>query len=99
MSCVQWQDRLVSYVDGELPAAEMEDFRSHAANCQDCASGALALIESKAALRRAGHRYTASPEFRARVQAAAAAQAPALRIESGGTVQQPRRLRVIPQAR
>ncbi len=47
----------------------MEEFRAHAAHCTGCAATALALIESKGALRRAGQRYAASPELRARILA------------------------------
>lgn len=69
MSCREWQSRLDAYVDGELPAHEMETFRDHAANCSNCAAAALALMEMKGALRRAGRRYQASPELRTRVLA------------------------------
>lgn len=64
-----YSPRLEAYVDVELPPPEMEAFRAHAANCPDCATAALALIETKAALRRAGQRYAAPPDFRARVLA------------------------------
>ena len=99
MSCMGWQDRLEAYVDAELPSAEMEAFRAHAASCHDCAVGALALIEAKAALRRAGRRYSASPDLRARVVACTRVQAPALSVESRGPIQRSRRLFVVPQPR
>jgi anti-sigma factor RsiW len=67
MSCVDWQNRLEAYVDSELSPHDMDDFRAHAAACNDCASAALALIEAKSALRRAGHRYVSTPELRARI--------------------------------
>ena len=67
MSCQDWQTRVEAYVDAELPPHEMDSFRAHAASCTDCASAALALVEAKGALRRAGHRYVASPELRARI--------------------------------
>ena len=71
MSCLEWQSRLEAYVDAELTADDMESFRAHAARCTDCASTALALIEAKGALRRAGQRYTAPPALRARMVASA----------------------------
>jgi anti-sigma factor RsiW len=71
MSCVDWQNRLEAYVDAELSPHDMDDFRRHAAGCTECASAALALIETKSALRRAGHRYVATPELRARILASA----------------------------
>jgi anti-sigma factor RsiW len=74
MSCQEWQSRLDAYVDEELPPHEMEAFRAHAANCSDCASDALALMEAKSATRRAGQRYVASPALRARVMASAFAE-------------------------
>jgi anti-sigma factor RsiW len=72
MSCLEWQTRVEAYVDAELSPDEMDSFRTHAASCTDCASAALTLIEAKSALRRAGHRYVASPELRARILASAA---------------------------
>src|SRR5271165_894441 len=74
MMCPEWQNRLETYVDSELPPQEMEAFRAHAAQCTACASNALALMEAKNAVRRAGQRYVASPELRARVMASARAQ-------------------------
>ena len=66
-NCSTWQSRVASYVDAELPSPEMEAFRTHLATCADCAAITLALTESKMAVRRAGNRYTAPPELRARV--------------------------------
>jgi anti-sigma factor RsiW len=66
-NCSTWQGRVASYVDDELPSPEMEAFRAHLATCPDCAAAALALMESKMAVRRAGNRYAAPPELRARV--------------------------------
>lgn len=71
MSCLEWQSRLEAYVDAELSPHDMESFRAHAARCTDCASTALALIEAKGALRRAGQRYAAPPALRARMVASA----------------------------
>lgn len=67
MSCQDWQTRVEAYVDAELAPDEMDSFRAHAASCTNCASAALALVEAKGALRRAGRRYVASPELRARI--------------------------------
>ena len=54
-------------MDAELPSPEMEAFRAHLATCPDCAAATLALTESKMAIRRAGNRYAAPPELRAKV--------------------------------
>ena len=67
MNCSEWQSRVGSYVDAELPPSEMEAFRAHMTTCADCAATTLALIESKIAVRRAGNRYIAPPELRAKV--------------------------------
>lgn len=66
-NCSSWQGRVASYVDAELPALEMEAFRAHLATCADCAATTLALMESKMAVRRAGNRYAAPLELRAKV--------------------------------
>lgn len=75
MTCQDWQTRVEAYVDAELSPHEMDSFRAHAASCTDCASTALALIEAKGALRRAGRRYATTPDLRARLTATIAAQA------------------------
>jgi anti-sigma factor RsiW len=67
MNCAEWQTRIGAYVDGELPPLDATAFRAHAARCPTCAAAALALTESKSAIRRAGNCYNASPEFRARI--------------------------------
>jgi anti-sigma factor RsiW len=71
MNCTEWQSRIDAYVDAELPPSDMNAFRSHIENCVACAATALAATESKLATRRAGNRYTAPPELRARVFASA----------------------------
>lgn len=99
MSCPDWQTRLDAYVDAELAPHEMESFRAHAATCTECASAALALVEAKRALRRAGHRYLASPELRARVAASARTPTVASLEVSATTSPQSRQATVIPWPR
>lgn len=67
MSCESWQDKLDGFVDAELTAAETAAFEAHLGHCQDCATEALGRIRVKSAMRAAGHRYTASPEFRLKI--------------------------------
>jgi anti-sigma factor RsiW len=74
MNCTEWRDRIEAYVDAELPPSEMVAFRAHAEKCAECAASALALTESKMAVRRAGNRYTASAELRARISSLAKGQ-------------------------
>lgn len=66
-NCDAWHDRIDAYVDAELPSSDLSAFRAHAEICSACAAMALAVTESKAAIRRAGHRYVSTPELRARV--------------------------------
>jgi anti-sigma factor RsiW len=67
MNCTEWHNRIDAYVDAELPPSEMNAFRAHTEKCAACAATALALTESKLAMRRAGLRYTAPPGLRTRV--------------------------------
>jgi len=95
MSCMEWQNRIEAYVDAELPPHEMESFRAHAATCTECASSALALMEAKGALRRAGRRYVASSELRTRVLAATARQTRTTTKESTDAGMLPRKSNVL----
>jgi anti-sigma factor RsiW len=66
-NCTEWQNQIDTYVDAELPPSDTDLFRTHAEGCAACAAMAVAAIENKSAIRRAGHYYTASPELRTRV--------------------------------
>ena len=74
MNCAEWQNQIDAYVDEELSSSDMACFRAHADHCAACAAMALAFMESKSGVRRAGNRYTAAPELRARVFAMASGQ-------------------------
>jgi len=74
MNCTEWRERIEAYVDAELPPSDMAAFRAHIEQCTACAASALAIMESKLAIRRAGHRYTASAELRARISSLAQGQ-------------------------
>jgi anti-sigma factor RsiW len=67
MNCTECHNRIDAYVDAELPPSDMDAFRAHAEKCAACAATALALTESKLAIRRAGNRYIAPPELRTRI--------------------------------
>ncbi len=73
-NCTEWRDRIDAYVDAELPPSEMAAFRAHIGQCAECAASALALMQSKQAIRRAGNRYTASADLRSRISALAQGQ-------------------------
>ena len=81
MNCAECQKRIAAYVDAELPPAEMEAVRSHAQTCAGCASSALASLERKLAIRRAGLRYSAPPELRG------TAKSPVATLRLFGTVE------------
>jgi anti-sigma factor RsiW len=70
-NCTEWRDRIDAYVDAELPPSEMVALRAHIEQCAACAASALALMQSKQAIRRAGNRYTASADLRARISSLA----------------------------
>jgi anti-sigma factor RsiW len=67
MNCSVWRNQIDAYVDAELPPSDRDRFLTHAEGCAACAAMTVAAIESKSAIRRAGHYYTASPELRTRV--------------------------------
>src|SRR5208283_1669634 len=95
MICPEWQDRLEAYADGELSPSETEAFRAHASHCLECAAAALVLVEAKGALRRAGQRYAAPSDLRARVLAGATAQIAPARVEATAVTPQPRKATIL----
>jgi anti-sigma factor (TIGR02949 family) len=82
MNCTEWQNRIDAYVDAELQPSDMAAFRTHAETCAACSASALAVTESKVAIRRAASRYDAPPELRARIFALARGEAQPVRAES-----------------
>jgi len=68
MECEVGKPKLDAYVDGELPSEEMRAFDAHVRNCPSCAADALARVQMKRAIQSAGKRFTASAEFRNRMQ-------------------------------
>jgi anti-sigma factor RsiW len=66
--------KLTTYLDGELPAAEMKAVDAHLRNCPSCAADLLGQVQMKRALQSASRRYAPSPEFRARIQRQIASQ-------------------------
>jgi anti-sigma factor RsiW len=53
---LEWRDQIEAYVDAELPPTDMDAFRVHAKGCAACAASALAITQSKMAVRRAASR-------------------------------------------
>ena len=68
MVCESWKARLDTYLDGEVPEAEMRTFDSHVRNCSSCSADALSRVQLKRAVQVAGKRFTPSAEFRKRIQ-------------------------------
>jgi anti-sigma factor (TIGR02949 family) len=81
-NCIEWRNQIEAYVDAELQLADMAAFRTHAETCAACAASALAVTQSKVAIRRAASRYPAPPELRARIFALVKGEAQPARAES-----------------
>lgn len=70
----QWTAKLDTYLDGELPATEMQSADAHVRSCPSCAADLLNRLQLKRALQSAGKRYQPSPDFRRRIQQQIAAR-------------------------
>ena len=68
MACEQWQSQLDTYLDGELPADAMRTLDAHLRACPNCAADVLARVQLKRSVKAAGARFTASSEFRNKIQ-------------------------------
>ena len=68
MACEQWQAKLDTYLDGELPPEEMSAFDAHVRGCAQCGPEALARVQMKRAVHLAGKSFSPSPEFRERIR-------------------------------
>jgi len=68
MVCESWNAKLDTYLDGELPEAEMRTFDAHVRGCHSCSADALTRVQMKRTIQVAGRRFTPRAEFRRRVQ-------------------------------
>lgn len=66
--------KLDTYLDGELPAAEMKALDAHVRSCPSCAADVLSRLQLKRGLHFAGKRYSPSSEFRQSIQRQIAAR-------------------------
>lgn len=73
MACDSWLAKLDTYLDGELSSSEMSAFDAHVRGCSSCAASTLARVQLKRAVRSAGQRFQAAPEFRQKIRAQVAA--------------------------
>ena len=78
MSCDQWSEKLDTYLDGELSAAEARAVAEHVRACAACAADALSRVQQKRAIRDAGQRFAPNPAFRARIEKSLAPRRPFL---------------------
>src|SRR5579863_5289374 len=68
MVCESWNEKLDTYLDGELPEAETRSFDAHVRACHSCSADALTRVQLKRTIQMAGRRFTPSAEFRRRVR-------------------------------
>ena len=67
MSC-EWRAQIEPYVDDELPQSAAAEMEAHLRGCPDCASEAVARLRMKRRTQAAGHRFTAPPDLRRRIE-------------------------------
>jgi len=68
MVCESWNEKLDTYLDGELGEAETRSFDAHVRACHSCSADALTRVQLKRTIQVAGRRFTPSAEFRRRVR-------------------------------
>jgi anti-sigma factor RsiW len=68
MVCESWKEKLDTYLDNELPEEEMRTFDAHVRSCPSCSGDALVRVQMKRTVQAVGKRFTASAEFRRRIQ-------------------------------
>lgn len=68
MACESWQEKLDSYVDGELSQSDAAILAKHLRECAGCAAEALERVQMKRAVAVAGKRYQPSAELREKVR-------------------------------
>jgi anti-sigma factor RsiW len=63
------QDKVSTFIDGELPLAERQGIEQHLATCHACTLRVLSATQLKAATARAGNRFAPPPDALARLTA------------------------------
>jgi anti-sigma factor RsiW len=64
----EWQAKLDTYLDGELPSDQVRALDAHLRTCPSCTADVLNRVQIKRAVQTAGKRYAPSAEFRQRMQ-------------------------------
>jgi len=67
MTC-DWTAKLDRYLDSELSGSELKELEAHLVTCAPCAAGALSRLQAKRMNQAAGHRFSARPEFRLKIE-------------------------------
>jgi anti-sigma factor RsiW len=67
MSCA-WSAKIDQYLDSELADAEWTEVHAHLHACESCIAQMLERLQLKQAVKDAGPRYLANPEFRLKVE-------------------------------
>jgi anti-sigma factor RsiW len=68
MACSEWQLKIDSYVDSELPPEEAARFGEHLRSCADCAASALSRMKVKKAVQFGARAHHPSSEFRSKIR-------------------------------
>ena len=69
MTCQEWQARIDTYLDDELPREEARALEAHLLACAACSSETLARSTLKRGIHLAGKAFAPDPELRKRIAA------------------------------
>jgi len=64
----KWKAQLDTYLDGELPSAEMKELDAHVRTCPSCAADIVDRLALRRSVQTAGKRYTPDAALRERVR-------------------------------
>ncbi len=67
MKCEAWRGKLDAYADAELPVETMTAIADHLSGCPVCTAEIVQIMQQKRVTAVAGKRYSAAPEFRAKI--------------------------------
>lgn len=77
MSCEGWTEKISTYIDSEVPAADIEALDAHLHSCAHCATEAFTQLKMRQLVSNAGKRYLPSRDFKERVQRKTFGRSPA----------------------
>ncbi|HZQ23258.1 MAG TPA: zf-HC2 domain-containing protein [Terriglobales bacterium] len=70
----QWQAKLDTYLDGELPPEEAKALDAHLRACPSCTAEMSSRVQLRRVVKNVGNRYTLSSDFRRRMTTIAVPQ-------------------------